>query len=89
MKLKGDPINESMQTLGEANEQEFTFLLLPIKTYKMIADKAKQEGCTAAQVFEKAVLQYLREGDQAGKTESVVEKLPRIEPAMVFRRSKP
>ena len=65
MKIKGDLLNEASQVLGEANETEFTILILPVTTYQMIAAQAKEEGSTAARVFEKAVLQYLRLGDQS------------------------
>lgn len=87
MKVKGEPLREASQILGEAPETEFMFLVLPASTYRLISDQAAKEGCTAAQVFQTALLQYLRNADQA-KKEPVSEQRPRIQPALVVRRRK-
>lgn len=85
MKITGTPLDEATKTLGEAGEAEFTFLVLPAVTYGLIAEQAKKEGSTAAKVFEKAVLQYLRQGDSKA-SDPVAEVRPQVQPAFVLRK---
>lgn len=87
--MKGEPLKEASQILGEAGESEFTFLLIPAATYRMIADRAKEEGRTAAQVFQKALLQYLQPAEPIKASDQVPGSDQRPAPALVFKRKRP
>ncbi len=60
MKVRGTPTEETEAILGPADEQDFTFLLIPMKTYQIVHEQARRENLPVAEVFQKAVLQYLR-----------------------------
>jgi hypothetical protein len=81
---------EEEAAFSDAAEQEVTFLLFPMRTYRLCSERAKKEGCTAAQVFERALLQYLREdkdGTDGSSTKIETSDEPsRSEPDLVFTR---
>ena len=67
--------NESDEAFDGAADQDVMFLLLPMRTYKRCSERAHVDGCTPAQVFERALLQYLRpnadeQAESPRKTES-------------------
>ena len=87
MKVKADPIDEIGNALGDAPETEFTFLLMPVATYSVLSQFAREEGCSVGEVLQKAVLQYLQSASRSGH-ESVDRSEARPEPDMVMRRNK-
>lgn len=86
MKVKAIPTVEAEAALGPADEQDFTFLLVPMATYQVVHEQARKEGCGVAEVFQRAILQYLRSANdvEEEKPISVAASLP--EPAIVVRR---
>lgn len=84
MKVKGDPYREAEQALGPSGELEMTMLLVPMSTYRLVHDQAQKESCTVGQLFEKAILQYLRIANEAGGR--VEEKRAKPKPVAVLRR---
>jgi hypothetical protein len=62
MKIKQEnPINQEVnQALGQGGNIEFVPVLLPIETYNLILIKAKEEGCTASDIFDRALSKYFR-----------------------------
>jgi hypothetical protein len=87
MKIKADPVDEIGAALGDADETEFTFLLMPVMTYSIISEQAGREGCSVGEVLQKAVLQYLQSAN--GMDRQADERTePHPEPDMVIRRNK-
>lgn len=85
MKVRGKAKEDPEAVLGPADEQEFTFLLVPVATYQIIHEQARKEGTTVAEVFQKAVLQYLRRAnDEQAKPQPQAANIPK--PAIVVRR---
>jgi len=87
MKVKADPIDEIGNALGDAQETEFTFLLMPVVTYSILSQFAREEGCSVGEVLQKAVLQYLQSASRSDH-KPVDRSEPRPEPDMVMRRNK-
>ena len=87
MKLKAEAVDEAGAALGDAEETEFTFLLVPVMTYSIIAEQAGKEGCAVGEVLQKALLQYLQAAN--GMDQQTDERAePHPEPDMVIRRNK-
>ena len=91
MKVRPEPIEtEEEAAFNDAAEQEVTFFLMPMATYRLCSERAKSEGCTAADIVGKAISQYLfpdKDGavDSPTKTEAS-ESPPRPEPDIVIKR---
>ena len=87
MKVRAEVKDDAADALGEAQEQEFTFLLMPVATYSILADQAAKEGTSVGAVLQKALLQYLRAANGVDQQE---QQMPanRPEPDMVIRRKK-
>ena len=89
MRIRPEPIeSEEEAAFAEAADQEVTFLLMPMATYRECSDRAKIEGCTAAEIVAKALSQYLRPGkDVAGDSPTKIEPSaePRPEPDIVMK----
>lgn len=84
MKVKAESIRDVSTELGDAPEEEYTFLLVPVVVYSMVSQRARAEGCSTGEVFQKAILKYLHaaeEGDFIGSAER--QPLNRPEPAIV------
>ena len=87
MKVKVDPVDDAADALGDAPETEFTFLLMPVDTYSILAAQAMQEQTSVGMVLQKAVLQYLRSAN--GVDQQVADRPAQMpEPDMVIRRKK-
>lgn len=78
--------NEAETALGDAPEEEYTFLLVPVGVYSLVSKTARQEGCSVGEVFQKALLQYLQ-ATQAGEKKAV-DSPPRPTPTMVVKRKR-
>ena len=91
MKIKAEAMDdEGDEAFEGAGEEDVMFLLLPVRTYKLCSERARVDGCTPAQVFERALLQYLRQNED-GRAESPTkteEKADRPEPDIVIRRTR-
>ena len=93
IKIKSEVIDgDDDEAFEGAADQDVMFLLLPMRTYKKCSERAKEDGCTPAQVFERALLQYLRpnadgQAESPRKTEPS-EKAERPEPDIVIRRTR-
>lgn len=86
MKVKATPTEETEAILGPADEQDFTFLLVPMKTYGVVYEQARKEGLPVAEVFQKAILQYLRKANDAEEARPAQQTVVAPEPAIVVRR---
>ena len=90
MKIRAEPNEpEDIGPFSGIPWQDFGFLLIPMQTYRRIAEVAKQQGCTVGTVFERALLQYLRsaeEGDSNQSAQEEEESAPRRRPDIVVRR---
>ena len=78
MKRRGTPmkeLDEAVDIFGDAPEVEFSFLLIPMPTFKIANEVARMQGIGVTEVFQRAVLQYL----QTALNES--ETLKRDEPS--------
>ncbi len=72
--------------LGPAGNVEFVPLFVPVKTYQIVLDKAKVLGCTAAEVFERAVYEYLRTAEAPREEEPKAVVHPGLPVISVKRR---
>jgi hypothetical protein len=85
MKVRGNLTAEAEAVLGSADEQDFTFLLIPMRTYQVVYEQARKEGISVAEVFQRSVLQYLRRAnDEEARPEPQTAAIPK--PAIVVRR---
>jgi len=82
-RIKPDPVQEAESVLGAPGEGEFTFLLVPVEAYSMVSQLAREQGCSVGEVFQKALMQYIR---SAVGGEAVDEQPPRPEPDIVVRK---
>ncbi|HUV14317.1 MAG TPA: hypothetical protein VMY18_11795 [Acidobacteriota bacterium] len=64
-RIHPEPKNEAMQALGDAPEEEYTFLLVPVGVYSLVSQLARKEGCSVGEVFQRSLLQYLRAVESA------------------------
>jgi hypothetical protein len=88
IKIKPEAVDDDEAFEG-AEDQDVMFLLLPMRTYKKCSDRAKEDGCTPAQVFERALLQYLRQNeDERVESPTKSEAPERPEPDIVIRRTR-
>jgi hypothetical protein len=87
IKIKADAIDEAGSALGDAEETEFTFLLMPVLSYSVLSEQASKEGCAVGEVLQKAIMQYLQAANGIGQQE-VERSEPIPEPDMVLRRNK-
>jgi len=93
MRIRPEAIEkEEDDAFGDPPQQDITFLLVPMSTYRLCAERAKIDGCTAAQVFERAILQYLRpvknDVDDSPTKEEPQSEPPETEPDIVVRRNR-
>ena len=88
MKVKAESVGDIQDSLGEAGETEFTFLLCPVETYAILSEQARSEGCSVGVVLQKAVLQYLRAAHGADQRNVGQPSGMGPEPDLVIRRKK-
>ena len=84
MKLKGELIDDAQAVLGPAGESEFSVILVSSETYRAVSEQAKKEGTTSAQVFQKAILQYLHGADEGRMAKQEMHQTEK--PDIVVRR---
>ena len=85
MKVKASSVYGGPQApqSDDPSETEFCFLLIPVDVYSMISDRAKEESCTAAQIVESAIFNYMR---QPPKASGLTVDQPKKEPLIISRR---
>jgi hypothetical protein len=93
IKIRSEEVEkEDDEAFDGAEVQDVMFLLLPMRTYKKCSERAKEDGCTTAQVFERALLQYLRQNeDEPAESPRKIEsseRAERPEPDIVIRRTR-
>ena len=52
MRLRGEPIDDGGEVLGGTEETEFTFLLVPVRTFELDHEVAEKRGMSVAEVFQ-------------------------------------
>jgi len=87
LKIKAEDVDEVGNALGDAEETEFTFLLMPVASYSILSEQAGVEGCSVGEVLQKAIMQYLQFANGMGQPE-IERSEPAPEPDMVLRRNR-
>lgn len=59
VRVKPEPKDDAILALGDAPEEEYTFLLVPVAVYSIVSKISKERGLSVGQVFQKALLQYI------------------------------
>jgi hypothetical protein len=86
-RIRPEPKNDPAVALGDAPEEEYTFLLVPVAVYSLVSQLARREGCSVGEVFQRSLLQYLQAADSASSRS--VEKIPdRPAPDIAVRRKR-
>lgn len=78
--------NEVSNSLGDAPEEEYTFLLVPVAVYSLVSQVARRDGCSVGEVFQKALLQYLQAAESKGQQPQDRQQPARPEPAITVRK---
>lgn len=88
-KVNAEPKNDAVTAFGDAPEEEYTFLLVPVAVYSICSQQARREQISVGEVFQKAVLQYLQAAETASRP-AERPKVNRPEPAIVVgKRRRP
>ena len=89
MKIKGKEIAVDDVLGTPQGETEFTFLFVPLQTYKIIVDQAAKEGISVSGVFERALTRYIGSFNNGEQNQTVKQdKQSSISPDIVVRRRK-
>lgn len=64
-RIRPEPKNDVVAALGDAPEEEYTFLLVPVAVYALVSQLARREGCSVGEVFQRSLLQYLQAAETA------------------------
>ena len=59
MRLRGTPITNGADVFGDAPEEEYTFLLVPMRTYELLYQLAREQGISMAELWQDAALEYV------------------------------
>jgi hypothetical protein len=61
LKIKGKPLEEdtSPEVLGKSSPIELAPVLIPMTTYKALYEIASKNSCTVADVFSKAISEFI------------------------------
>lgn len=86
-RIRPEPKNDAVVALGDAPEQEFTFLLVPVAVYSLVSQIARAQGCSVGEVFQKALLQYVQAAEAAVDKPSD-RQATRPEPDLVVKRKR-
>jgi len=85
-KVKSVLKNDASYALGDAPEEEYTFLLVPVAVYSLLSQQARQEDCSVGELFQRAIVQYLQ--PSGSYSQSVDNQQPRSAPDIAIRRKK-
>jgi hypothetical protein len=77
MKVEAKELKRAEEVLGPAGETEFTFMLVPVELYRVLSEHSREQGCSVGQVFQRAVLQYLRRIDEADSSKQEAKDVQR------------
>ena len=66
-RIRPEPKNDAATALGDAPEEEYTFLLVPVGVYTLVSQVARQQGCSVGEVFQRSLLAYVQAAETAGK----------------------
>lgn len=59
IKVRGESQEPGIdKLLGVGGQAELVPVLMPMSTYRLILDRASQDGCTASDVLDRALTQY-------------------------------
>lgn len=86
-RIKPELKNDPADILGDSPEQEYTFLLVPVQVYSLVAQYAKKEQCSVGEVFQKALLKYLTDAD-SDKSSQPEREQPAKQPEIVVSRKR-
>lgn len=80
--LKNDPAT----ALGDAPEEEYTFLLVPVAVYSIVSQQAKKEQCSVGEIFQKSLLYYMQSVENAEKRQQESNQIKADPDIVVSRR---
>lgn len=86
-RIRPEPKNDAVAAFGDAPEEEYTFLLVPIGVYALVSQISRVQGCSVGEVFQKALLAYVQAAETAG-AKSVDRQPDRSEPDLVVKRKR-
>jgi hypothetical protein len=86
-RIRPEPKNDAALALGDAPEEEYTFLLVPVAVYSLVSQQARKEGCSVGEVFQRSLLQYLQAAESAG-SRSAEQRPSRPAPDIAVRRKR-
>jgi hypothetical protein len=86
-RIRPEPKNDISHALGDAPEEEYTFLLVPVAVYSLVSQLARKEGCSVGEVFQRSLLQYLQAAESSGGRPAE-QRQDRPEPDIAVRRKR-
>jgi hypothetical protein len=86
-RIRPEPKDDAAIALGDAPEEEYTFLLVPVGVYSLVSQIARQQGCSVGEVFQKSLLAYVHAAETAG-TKSPERQPERQAPDLVVKRKR-
>jgi len=86
MKVRTELKNDPARQLGDAPEEEYTFLLVPVAVYAAVSQQARKEQCSVGEVFQKALMQYLRAAEEVERRPTDRHQVARPEPVLVVKK---
>lgn len=87
-RIRPEPKNDPASALGDAPEEEYTFLLVPVAVYSLVSQLARKEGCSVGEVFQRSLLQYLQAAEAAERRPSEQQHANRPAPDIAVRRKR-
>ena len=87
-RIRPEPKNDAVHALGDAPEEEYTFLLVPVAVYSLVSQQARKEGCSVGEVFQRSLLQDLRAAESSGVSRSAEHRPERPAPDIAVRRKR-
>ena len=85
-RIRSEPKDDIATALGDAPEEEYTFLLVPVAVYSLVSQQARKEGCSVGEVFQKSLMRYMQPAEAAERRQEPKRMAPRVAPSIVVRR---
>lgn len=86
-RIRPEPKDDASNALGDAPEEEYTFLLVPVGVYTLVAQIARQQGCSVGEVFQRSLLAYVQAAE-TGVAKQPDRQPSRPPPDMVVKRKR-
>jgi hypothetical protein len=86
-RIRPEPKHDAVTALGDAPEEEYTFLLVPVGVYSLVSQIARTQGCSVGEVFQRSLLAYVQAAETAGNR-SPDRQPDRPAPDLVVKRKR-